>query len=191
MGERISRERGYEILTKYMKGERYLQHSFAVEAIMRGLAKKLAPGEEEYWGTIGLLHDLDEEQCDWEHDMSVHGPTSVEILKKEGVDDQEMFDAICAHNPKSGVKAKTTLQYAILAADPMSGFCKAVAQIYPDKKIASVKPKSVLKRFNESRFAAGANRDYMESIEFTKMSLNEFIDISLQEMCAIADELGL
>lgn len=191
MGERITRERGYEILTKYMKGERYLQHSLAVEAIMKGLAKKLAPGEEEYWGTIGLLHDLDEEQCDWEHDLSVHGPTSVEILKKEGVDDSEMFDAICAHNPKSGVKAKTTLQYAILAADPMSGFCKAVAQIYPDKKIASVKPKSVLKRFNESRFAAGANRDYMESIEYTKMSLNEFINISLEEMCAISEELGL
>lgn len=191
MGERITRERGYEILTSYMKGERYLQHSLAVEAIMKGLAKRLAPGEEEYWGTIGLLHDLDEEHCDWEHDLTVHGPTSVEILKKEGVDDQEMFDAICAHNPKSGVKAKTTLQYAILAADPMSGFCKAVAQIYPDKKIASVKPKSVMKRFNEGRFAAGANRDYMESIEYTKISLNEFIDIALKEMCAISDELGL
>ena len=73
-----------------------------------------------------------------------------------------LHDAICAHNPKCGVKAKTNLQYAVLAADPMSGFVKAVAQIYPDKKIASVKHKSVMKRFNEMRFAAGANRDYME-----------------------------
>ena len=78
----MNREQAYEILHKYMKGERYLQHSYAVEAIMRGLAKKLAPDDVEYWGIAGLLHDLDEEQCDWQNDLSVHGPTSVEILKK-------------------------------------------------------------------------------------------------------------
>lgn len=187
----MNREQAYEILHEYMKGERYLQHSYAVEAIMRGLAKKLAPDDVEYWGIAGLLHDLDEEQCDWQNDLSVHGPTSVEILKKEGVEDQVLFDAICAHNPKSGVKAKTNIQYALLAADPMSGFVKAVAQIYPDKKVASVKHKSVMKRFNELRFAAGANRDYMEAIEFTGLSLDNLIDVALEEMCAIADELGL
>ena len=191
MAERITREQAHDILMKYMKGERYIQHSYAVEAIMRGLAKKLAPDDVEYWGIAGLLHDLDEEQCDWQNDLSVHGPTSVEILKKEGVEDQVLFDAICAHNPKSGVKAKTNIQYALLAADPMSGFVKAVAQIYPDKKVASVKHKSVMKRFNELRFAAGANRDYMEAIEFTGLSLDNLIDVALEEMCAIADELGL
>ena len=241
----MTRDQAYEILTKYMKGENYITHSLAVEAIMKGLAKRLAPDEVEYWGIAGLLHDLDEEQCDWEHDLSVHGPTSVEILKKEGIDDPVLFGAICAHNPKSGVKAKTKIQYALLAADPMSGFLKAVAQIYPDKKIASVKRKSVIKRFNEAhnpksgvkaktkiqyallaadpmsgflkavaqiypdkkiasvkrksvikrfneaRFAKGANRDYMESIEFTGLMLEDLIDIGLEEMCAISDELGL
>lgn len=187
----MDREEAYKILTKYMKGERYLQHSYAVEAIMRGLAKRLAPEQEERWGIVGLLHDLDEEQCEWQEHPEVHGPTSVEILKKEGINDQELFDAICAHNPASGVKAHTDLQYAVLAADPMSGFLKAIAQIYPDKKITSVKHKSVNKRFNELRFASGANRDYMEAIEFTGLSLDEFIDISLEEMCSIADVLGL
>ncbi|WP_346909728.1 HD domain-containing protein [Faecalicatena orotica] len=187
----MDREEAYKILTKYMKGERYLQHSYAVEAIMRGLAKRLAPEQEERWGIVGLLHDLDEEQCEWQEHPEVHGPTSVEILKKEGINDQELFDAICAHNPASGVKAHTNLQYAVLAADPMSGFLKAIAQIYPDKKITSVKHKSVNKRFNELRFASGANRDYMEAIEFTGLSLDEFIDISLEEMCSIADVLGL
>ena len=76
-------------------------------------------------------------------------------------------------------------------ADPMSGFVKAVAQIYPDKKIASVKHKSVMKRFNELRFASGANRDYMEAIEFTGLSLDDLIDVALEEMGAIADVLGL
>ena len=188
---RITREQAHDILMKYMEGENYITHSYAVEAIMRGLAKKLAPEDEEFWGVCGLLHDLDEEHCDWRNDMSTHGPASVEILKKEGIEDKELFDAICAHNPKSGVKAKTKLQYAILAADPMSGFLKAIAQIYPDKKIASVKHKSVMKRFNELRFAAGANRDYMESIEFTGMSLDEFIDIALEQMRGISDILGL
>ena len=80
----MNREQAHEILMKYMKGENYILHSYAVEVIMKGLAKRLAPGEEEYWGIAGLLHDLDEEQCDWQNDMSVHGPASVEILKKEG-----------------------------------------------------------------------------------------------------------
>ena len=187
----MNREQAHEILMKYMQGENYITHSYAVEAIMRGLAKRLAPDEVEYWGIVGLLHDLDEEQCDWRNDMSTHGPTSVEILKKEGIDDKVLFDAICAHNPKSGVKAKTKLQYAVLAADPMSGFVKAVAQIYPDKKIASVKHKSVMKRFNEHRFAAGSNRDYMEAFEFTGLILDDLIDVALEEMGAIADVLGL
>ncbi|MDD3140510.1 MAG: HD domain-containing protein [Lachnospiraceae bacterium] len=187
----MNREEAHDILLKYMKGEAYIQHSYAVEAIMKGLAKELAPGEEEYWGIVGLLHDLDEEHCDWKNNPAVHGPTSVEILKNEGIDDKELFDAICAHNPKCGVKAKTTLQYAVLAADPMSGFCKAVAQIYPDKKIASVKEKSVMKRFNELRFAAGANRDYMECIEFTGMRLDKLIQIALVQMREISDQLGL
>lgn len=191
MAERITREQAHDILMKYMKGERYIQHSYAVEAIMKGLAKRLAPDEVEYWGIAGLLHDLDEEQCDWQHNMSVHGPTSVEILKKERIDDSVLGDAIKAHNPKCGMKAKTNLQYALLAADPMSGFVKAVAQIYPDKKIASVKHKSVMKRFNELRFASGANRDYMEAIEFTGLSLDDLIDVALEEMGAIADVLGL
>lgn len=188
---KITSIQAHEILEKNMEGVAYLQHSKAVEAIMKGLAKRLAPEEVEYWGCIGLLHDLDEEHCDWKNDPSVHGPTSVLMLKKEGIDDQVLFDAICAHNPASGMKAKTTLQYAILAADPMSGFVKAVAQIYPDKKLASVKPKSIRKRFNELRFAAGANRDYMEMIEFTGLQLTDLMDIALEEMLDIAEELGL
>ena len=112
-------------------------------------------------------------------------------LLKEGIDDKELGDAIKAHNPKCGMKAKTKLQYSILAADPMSGFVKAVAQIYPDKKIASVKHKSVMKRFNELRFASGANRDYMEMIEFTGLSLDDLIDIitSQKSMLFILDEI--
>lgn len=178
----INREKAYEILTKYMKGEMYTEHSKAVEAIMRKVAEKLEPTEVEFWGICGLLHDLDEEHCEWKEHPEVHGPKSVEILKSEGIDDKELFDAIMAHNPKCGKKASNKLEYALLASDPMSGFIKAIAQIYPDKKVSSVKSKSVLKRFKESRFAAGANREYMMSIERTGISYPEFVDIALDAM---------
>lgn len=187
----MEREQAYELLHKYMEGEAYRQHSYAVEAIMRGLAKRLAPDEVDYWGIAGLLHDLDEEQCDWKNHPEVHGPTSVKILKENGIEDQRLFDAICAHNPLCGKKASAVIEYALLAADPMSGFCKSVAQIYPDKRIASVKHKSVVKRFNEARFAAGANREYMSAIVHTGLTLDDLIDVALEEMVAIAPQLGL
>ena len=191
MSEKLSREKANEILHKYVKGENYILHSMQVEAIMRGLAKRLAPDDVEYWGCIGLLHDLDEETCPWREDLSTHGPTSARILKDEGWDDEVMANAIMAHNPICGKNPETTLEYALIAADPMSGFVKAVAQIYPDKKLASVKHKSVSKRFNESRFAAGANRQYLMEIEKTGISWDEFIDISIESMLEIADILGL
>jgi predicted hydrolase (HD superfamily) len=102
-----------------------------------------------------------------------------------------MENAIMSHNPTCGKNPETTLEYAIIAADPMSGFVKAVAQIYPDKKVASVKHKSVNKRFKEARFAAGANRQFMMEIEKTGITWDEFIDISLEAMKGVADEIGL
>ena len=114
-----------------------------------------------------------------------------QILQDEGFGDPVMENAIKSHNPACGKEPETTLEYALIAADPMSGFIKAIAQIYPDKKVASVKHKSVTKRFKESRFAAGANRQYMSLIEKTGMSMDEFIDIALESMREIADVLGL
>ena len=191
MSERITREQAWKLLNDNVKGENYITHSMAVEAIMRGLAKRLAPEDVEYWGICGLLHDLDEETCPWREDLSTHGPTSARMLKDAGFDDEVMANAIMAHNPVCGKSPETTLEYAMIAADPMSGFVKAVAQIYPDKKLASVKKKSVTKRFKESRFAAGANRQYMMEIEKTGISFDEFVDISLAEMLEIADQIGL
>ena len=191
MADRITRDQAWEILNKHVKGENYITHSLAVEAIMKGLAKRLAPDDVEYWGICGLLHDLDEETCPWREDLSTHGPTSVKILKDEGIEDEVLGNAIMSHNPTCGKNPETTLEYAIIAADPMSGFVKAVAQIYPDKKLASVKHKSIAKRYGEARFAAGANRQYMMEIEKTGITWDEFIDIALESMLEIADELGL
>ena len=191
MEAKLTREQANELLHKYVKGENYITHSYAVEAIMRGLAKKLAPEDVEYWGICGLLHDLDEETAPWRDDFGTHGPTSAKILREEGFGDPVMENAIMSHNPACGKNPETQLEYALIAADPMSGFLKAIAQIYPDKKIASVKHKSVNKRFKETRCAAGANRQFMSLIEKAGMEWDEFVDVSLEAMREIADEIGL
>ena len=191
MEAKLTREQANDLLHKYVKGENYITHSYAVEAIMRGLAKRLAPDDVEYWGICGLLHDLDEETAPWRDDFGTHGPTSAKILQEEGYGDPVMENAIMAHNPACGKQPETTLEYALIAADPMSGFVKAIAPIYPDKKVAGVKHKSVNKRFKEPRFAAGANRQYMSLIEKTGISWDEFIDIALESMTEIADQIGL
>ena len=94
MEAKLTREQANELLHKYVKGENYITHSYAVEAIMRGLAKKLAPEDVEYWGICGLLHDLDEETAPWRDDFGTHGPTSAKILRDEGFGDPVMENAI-------------------------------------------------------------------------------------------------
>ena len=120
MEAKLTREQANELLHKYVKGENYIVHSYAVEAIMRGLAKRLAPDDVEYWGICGLLHDLDEETAPWRDDFGTHGPTSAKILRDEGFGDPVMENAIMAHNPQCGKNPETQLEYALIAADPMS-----------------------------------------------------------------------
>lgn len=185
------REQAFEILNKYVKEDFYIKHSLAVEAIMRALAEKLDPTHIEEWGIAGLLHDLDEETCPWQEDMKVHGPKSKEILIEEGFGDDTLYNAIMAHNPKCGYHAKTKMENALLAADPMSGFISAIARGYPDKKVKSVKTSSILKRFKEARFARGANRSYMLAIEKCGIDLEEFAVIALDAMCKIDKQIDL
>ena len=187
----INRDTAVGLLNQYVTTEHIMAHSFAVEAVMRALAKRLAPADEELWGITGLLHDLDIDVSNWQEHPERHGPVTVELLKEHNFGCEEMYNAIIAHNPDTGVVPQTLFEKALFAADPITGFITAVTLVYPDKKIASVKHKSVNKRFKESRFAAGANRQYMAAIEETGISFDEFIDISLEAMREIADDIGL
>lgn len=187
----MEREKAFEILNKYVKGEEYILHSMAVEAIMRKLAEKLDPNNIELWAVVGLLHDLDEESVDWRSDMSKHGPASVEILKKEQFGNETLYNGILAHNPKNGYKAKSPLEICVLASDPMSGFIMGIAKGYPDKKLKSVKVSSILKRFKEARYCRTASREYMMEIERVGFSLEEFATLALEALCNIDERLGL
>lgn len=187
----MDRNTAFKILKKHVKEDFYIKHSLGVEAIMRKLALRLEPENVELWGIAGLLHDLDEESCNWKEDMSVHGPKSKEILISEGFGNDTLYNAIMAHNPINGYKAKSKIEIALLASDPMAGFINAIARGYPDGKVKSVKVSSIMKRFKETRYAKGANRTYMLKIEKLGIDLQEFAELALEAMCEIADEIDL
>ncbi len=188
----ISREKAVEILNKHLSTEHLVKHSYAVEVVMRELAKKIDPENEEKWAIAGLLHDLDADLLDYKNgEGNLHGPKAVELLKEEGFGDEEMYHAICAHNKDCGVKIENKMDQAIYAADPITGFITAITLVYPDKKINSVKVKSITKRMKETRFAAGADRAAMKSIEKLGMTFADFAELSLNAMKEISDDLGL
>lgn len=188
---KYNREEAVDLLHKYVTTEHIIKHSYAVESVMRALAKKLEPENEQLWGVAGLLHDLDNDLVDWQSDMSLHGPKTVEVLKTHGYGDEILYRAILAHNPANHSSRDSKLEKAIYAGDPITGFINAIAMVYPDKKISSVKVSSIVKRMKEKRFAAGANREAMQSIEELEIPFHAFAEIALDAMCEISEVLGL
>jgi len=187
----MDREKAVNLLEKYVTTKHILTHSLAVESVMRSLAEKYAPDDIEKWGLAGLLHDLDNDVCDWQSDMSNHGPKTIEILKSEGFGNEDMYHAILAHNKATGTSRESIFDKALYAADPITGFITAIALVYPDKKLSSVKVKSITKRMKEKRFAAGADREAMKSIEELGMPFTDFAALALESMRGISDSLGL
>lgn len=185
------RDEALEILFKYLKTDYMLKHSYAVEAVMRELAKKLEPEKEEKWAVAGLLHDLDSDITGRVPGVvnDAHAFKSVELLKEENFGDEELYRAILGHHDNKGVVRESLMEKSIYAVDPITGFITAIAKGYPDKKLTSVKTKSVIKRMKEKRFAANANRDAMKAIELTGISFDEFAEISLNAMKNIANIL--
>ncbi len=187
----MTREEALNLLKQYLKDERMVKHCLAVEAIMRALARRLGE-DEELWGLVGLLHDIDYEVVG--KDLSKHGLVGAnEVLK--GKLPQHALEAIAGHNELTGVKPSTPeaekLLHALRAADHMSGLIIATALVMPSKKLAEVKPKSVKKKFKSKDFARGVSRDRIREIEKLGIDLNEFITLSLQALKNIADSLGL
>ena len=155
---------------------------------MRALAKRL--GRDEYkWGLAGLLHDLDVELVN--ADMYIHGQETARILKEIEVDD-EIIDTIRMHNEtSSGEKRSKEFQYALAAGETITGMIVATTLVYPDKKLASVKPKSVIKRMKEKKFAASVSRENIMECEKIGIPLPEFVEICLNAMRKISEQLGL
>ncbi|MGL4797720.1 MAG: HD domain-containing protein [Paraclostridium sp.] len=185
------RNQAEEILFKYLETDRMRKHCYAVEAVMRSLAQRLEPEAEEKWAISGLLHDLDSdivgrkpgEVCEG------HAITTVELLKKENFGDEEIYRTILGHHDGTGITRESLMEKAIYAADPITGFITAIALVYPDKKLTSVKTKSIVKRMKETRFASNVNRDAIRSIENIGISFEDFAQLSLDAMKNINDIL--
>lgn len=181
----MERKEAYEFLTKHLQNKNLIKHSLSLEACMRALAKRLNENEET-WGLLGLLHDIDYELVKGKEDQHTH--LGSEILKEKGFDEDFLYSVRC-HAEKE--KPKSSRDWAIYSADPLTGLIVAATLMHPSKKISDVTTEFVLNRFKEKRFAAGADREIIKECEKLGLFLEEFIQICLSAMQGISEELGL
>lgn len=183
----ISRDDALKLLDQYITNQNMIKHCLATEAVLRSLADRLNENIDK-WGLAGLLHDLDAEK---QPDLATHTSETVLVLNKLGID-AEIIDAISMHNELAhGKKREKKFHYALAAGETITGLVTATALVYPDKKLSSVKPKSVRKRIKEKAFARGADRDIIRECELVGLEVNEFCDLALKAMQKISDDLGL
>ncbi len=184
----LPRSEALELLKSHIKNERMIAHSLSSEAVMRALALRLSQDEEK-WGLAGLLHDLDVEITS--ANPLTHGIVGAEMLSGLGID-ADIVDAIRMHNEMAtGMERNSLFQHALAAGETITGLITATAMVYPDKKVASVKSKSVTKRMKEKAFAASVKRESIMECEKFGLSIDEFAALSLAAMSAIADQIGL
>ncbi len=177
-----------KIFDKYIKSKKIITHSLASAVVLKAIAKHMKKNEDA-WEIAGLLHDLDFEML--EEDMGQHGNKTAEILEKNKIN-KDIIHAIKAHNPEAtGIKPETDLDYALTCGETITGLIAATAMIYPDKKIKSVKNKSIKKRMKEKAFAKNVNRDLIRLCEKINIPLDDFIELALKAMQGIDKELGL
>jgi uncharacterized protein len=185
---KIDRSAALSLLHIYVKNEKMIFHCLASEAVLRGLAEKLGR-DQEVWGLAGLLHDLDVEVTN--ADPFVHG-TQTEVLLKDYEVDPEILDAIRMHNEcSSGKERSTEFQHALAAGETITGLIFATTYVYPERKLAVVKPKSVVKRMKEKMFAASVKRENILECEKIGIPIEEFAALAIAAMLPVAEDIGL
>ena len=185
---KLDREIAMELVHQYIKNEKMIFHCLASEAVMQGIAVRLGRDKEK-WGLAGLLHDLDVEVTN--ADPYVHGLRTEELLKDYDVD-PEILDAIRMHNEMaSGAERSSEFQHALAAGETITGLIFATTYVYPDKKLSSVKPKSVVKRMKEKAFAASVKRENILECELIGIPIDEFAALAIGAMLPIASSLDI
>ena len=184
----VSREQAFQLLTEQVKTDVLIKHCLATEAIMRALARRLDE-DEETWGLTGLLHDLDYDTT--KDDPERHTIVAAELLRARGIP-ETYIQAIMSHNERApGSQRQHPLDYALTAAENLTGLIVAATLVLPDKKLASLKAKSVRKRLKEKAFARNVDREGVALCEKLGLSLEEFVQLSIEAMQSIAPQLGL
>ena len=182
-----TREEAYQLLTEYNKSDSLIKHALAVEGVMRYFARKRGEDEEK-WGIIGLVHDLDYEKFPEEHCKK-----SEEILREKDWP-QEYIRAVVSHGWGlcSDVEPQTELEKVLYAVDELTGLVATTALVRPSKSVMDVKAKSVKKKWKDKRFAAGVNRSVIEKgAEMLGVDLSELIADTIAGMQEVAEAIGL
>ena len=183
----LNRDEAFAFLEDNLANTNLVRHSLATEAVLRGLADRLDE-DRDLWGVAGLLHDVDYEST--ADDPARHGLTGADML--EGKLPEEALHAIRSHNAEhTGVQRESNLDWLLSAGESITGLIVATALVYPDRKLASVKPRSVLKRMNVSGFARSVSRERIRDCDKAGLELAEFVSIALDSMKSIAPTLGL
>ena len=159
MNAGITREQAFDLLKKYNQEEFHIRHALTVEGVMRWYAKKLGYGEEEeFWGIVGLLHDIDFEQYPEQHCIK-----ALDLLKDGGAS-EELIHAVCSHGYAItvDVKPEHLMEKVLYAADELTGLIWAAALMRPSKSVQDMEVKSVKKKYKNAKFAAGCSREVIE-----------------------------
>jgi len=182
-----TREEALQLLKEYNKNESLIKHALAVEGVMRYFARKQGEDEEK-WGVIGLVHDLDYEQFPEEHCHK-----SKEILQERGWP-EEYIRAVISHGWGlcSDIEPQTKLEKVLYAIDELTGLVVTTALVRPSKSVMDVKVKSVKKKWKDKRFAAGVDRSIIENgAQRLGMELSDLIADTIAGMQEVAEEIGL
>ncbi|MCR5082395.1 MAG: hydrolase, partial [Parasporobacterium sp.] len=189
----ISRADAFELLKKYNKEDFHIHHAITVEAVMKWFAKELGYADEaDYWGIVGLLHDIDFELYPDEHCLK-----ATELLKEAGVSD-DIIHSVCSHGYGITVGNGTTIdvepthqmEKVLFATDELTGLIWAAALMRPSKSNKDMELKSLKKKYKTKSFAAGCSREVIErGAEMLGWELDKLLDMTLQAMAACEDEI--
>ncbi|MBR1865667.1 MAG: HD domain-containing protein [Lachnospiraceae bacterium] len=159
MREHIAREDAFALLQQYNQEPFHIQHALTVEGVMKWYANDLGYQEDtEYWGIVGLLHDIDFEQYPDQH--CIKAP---ELLREAGVG-EDIIHAVCSHGYELtvDVRPEHEMEKVLYAVDELSGLIGAVALMRPSKSVQDMEVKSVKKKYKSANFAAGCSREVIE-----------------------------
>ena len=182
-----SREEAFSLLMEYNETDGLIKHALAVEGVMRYCARKRGEDEEK-WGIIGLIHDLDYEQFPEEHCRK-----TAEILEENDWPEEYIRAAIShAWGTYSEVEPQTELEKVLYAVDELTGLVAASALVRPSRSVLDMKAKSVKKKWKDKRFAAGVDRSIIEKgSEMLGVDLAELITDTIMGMRDVAEQIGL
>ena len=184
----MTRDEAWLTVKEFTANPNLLKHMVAVEAVMRAYARRFGQ-DEERWGIVGLLHDLDYEK--YPSQEAGHPFKGVEVLRERALD-EVLCRAILSHADYSGVPRQTPMEKALYAADELSGFVIAVALVKPRRTLAEVDVGSVVRKMKDKAFAKGVRReDIVRGAAELGLPLEEHIGNVIVALQGIAPELGL